>query len=143
MTNITIRISEIEVERLKKIYGKHTPAAQRAVESWFVLRQSTLRDLKGIFTENELKLLIDNENGSLFNPETDYNPEFLAINVKDGCDFEELDKKWDVSLGVLIEKILKMKSAECLFLHDWIGQFWEGGYYKESRVLEEYIKELL
>jgi hypothetical protein len=118
--NIGFKIPDYEAQKLAEIYPSLNFGAQRAVRSWVTLRQSTLRGLKGIFTETELEFvskLITNIN---FEPSLAHNQEILISLLKDAFEFEKVDQKTNIDSKALIKKISGLKPAEIFFLQEAI-----------------------
>lgn len=137
---ITFYVTEIVTKSLEDIYETKTFASCRAAESWIHLRTKTLDYLKSKFVENELKLLIDISNATIFSQYELYvNNDVLIAEIKDSCKFNEMDKKWDIDKKILIKKIQKLSPAECYFLQEWASMFWN----TKDQNLDDYIKELL
>ena len=64
--SISYTVSDYTAESLAKVGKNPNWTSKRASESWNILKISTLAELKGIFTKNELIGLIDRTNGLLF-----------------------------------------------------------------------------
>lgn len=118
--NIGFKIPDNEAQKLVEIYPSLNFGAQRAVRSWVTLRQSTLRSLKGLFTELELEFvtkLITNLN---FEPSLAHNQEILISLIKDTLEFEKPNQKTNLDSKSLIKKISTLKPAEIFFLQEAI-----------------------
>jgi hypothetical protein len=118
--NIGFKIPDNEAQKIEEIYPSLNFGAQRAVRSWVALRQSTLRGLKGIFSDKELEYvskLISNIN---FEPSLAHSPEILITIIKDAIEFEKPNQKTKVDGKSLIKKISSLKPAEIFFLQEAI-----------------------
>jgi hypothetical protein len=139
--SIAPKIEAVVVDKLGSIYPNVNYGAVRAVEGFPVLRQYTLQEIKGRWQAGELKLLFDVLNGTIFSASTS-KPDFLAIEVQDGCELDGLDKKWKVDQKALIDKIMGLTFAQCFFLIDWVNVFWQKNNKKKLN-LDDYLSELL
>jgi hypothetical protein len=113
---IAFKISDQKAEQLSKFYGNRNRGAQRAVESWIILRVNTILELKGIFTSDELLMMITNLYENTFDPKMTLSNEIFAQFIKSIC-------KDDASLSYikkLTDKIRNLTAAQVYFLSDWL-----------------------
>ncbi len=93
-----------------------------AVEAWLACEGQARRKLKGKFTVSELCSFIDLLNSSII-PVT-YADSFRH-EFEDGCSFENLEEKWGIEKGVVLEKLDTMSMAEYIVLVLWAREFWD------------------
>lgn len=60
--SVTILISTKVTEDLARHFKTHTAGVRHAAENWLQIREATLYELKGKFTSEELKLMVEKQN---------------------------------------------------------------------------------
>lgn len=60
--SVTILISTKVTEDLARHFKTHTAGVRHAAENWLQIREATLFELKGKFTTEELKLMVEMQN---------------------------------------------------------------------------------
>lgn len=146
MKLIAPRISDKAAKFLAENFRSLNAGAEYVLDSFPTLYTRTLYELKdnlaGGLTRQELSLIID-----VFNAIALTNSlagQHIIASVEDGCDLEDLDKKWDIQKTDLLKKLnlLPIFSLSCLEI--WASGFWYGGRSgSEDRDLSTYIKTLL
>lgn len=140
MTTITIRIDTPGAEeRLAKLHGNKTNGATRAVEAYLAIRNLTMPRLVGRFTQNELKYLVDIQNGTIFQAGIAASARTWIAEVEDSDTFDYMGKKWGVNVPTLIEKIKQMASAEIFFMREEIDRFWNADGKQEMKDLDNLV----
>ena len=124
LKNVGFKIPDTDAKKLEEIYPSLNFGASRAVRSWVYLRQSTLRALKGIFTNLEMEYLTELISKNNFEPYLAHNPEILITVIKDAIEF---DKNTNIDTKNLINKISTLKPAEIFFLQEEIQLATETG----------------
>ena len=94
--------------------------------------------LKGVFSADELQLMIDVMNSTMLSPQL--AGQHLKVNVEDGIALDHLDKKWEINGNDLISKLGEMSVPEVFFLEIWIQGFW---VQSDDIELEDYIQALV
>jgi hypothetical protein len=140
MKKITPRINEKSEEFFKTNFKSVNSGAEYLLESIpAVARIYAGYQLKGKFTADELKLIIDVMNGTMLTAQ--FAGQHLLPNVQDGIALDHLDEKWEIDADKLKEKIKSLSIPDIFFLEIWIQGFWQQN--TESGVeLEKYIEEL-
>lgn len=95
--------------------------AKRDLERYYALLERSLREIKGRFTEAEISLMIDVNNGTLWQPHT---MGLLGLQVLDGIGLDGLDEKWGVDAEVLQQKLLALTLPQTFAVVDACERFW-------------------
>ena len=132
--NIGPRISEEAAEYLGAYFQSLNFGAQFVLESWPVLHRFALKEMRGLFSKNELKLLLDAHNH--YTPTSQTTGLLFPIQILNSCDMDRLDAKWSVDKEELMEKIACLKTFYRHSLEVWASGFRRGG-------MEDYIQALL
>ena len=139
MKKITPRIADNTVGFLTDNFKNLNAGSEYLLDSVpAVSRVYVGYQLKGTFTENELKLMIDIMNGTMLNPSL--AGQHLKSNIEDGISLDHLDTKWEVDGNDLISKLGDMSVPEIFFLEIWIQGFW---IQSDGIELEDYIQSLI
>ena len=143
----TVRLSPQVEQMLTEIYGKKTPGAERASECFPYIRRHTLFELKGYFTPEELKGMVDSYNGTLMDTQWMPIKDMVIGHLEDADKFEHISTKWGFNLDQLREKIKKLTSAHVFFLQEEINRFWnyDNAYASDDNSgpdLEKFVNEL-
>ena len=109
------------------------------LESFPGMYRKTLFKMKGLFSENELKFIVDIFKATMLTP--GLAGEHLAGNVQDSIELEFIDKKWDVEKEEILQKISKLRLFERSCLEIWAKSFWYNA--GERKDLNTWIKILL
>ncbi len=108
----------------------------RALERYFYLLSKKRQELRDRFSENELGLMCDASNGTLWSVDT---IAYLPHGIEDAISLDGLDAKWDVDGEALLAKLNELDLLSLCALVDGIELVWAGAYYRErldfSRVL--------
>ena len=105
-----------------------------------VMRKFIGMDIKGRFTENELKLMIDAMERCVLSPEM--AGQHLPLNVTDGIMLDHIDEKWGVDAVQLNRTLAGMSTPEIMLLEIWIQGFWQAAT-EHAQDMDEYIKAAL
>jgi hypothetical protein len=124
MKTSSFRTSPQKEEYLKDIWGSTSAGATRSVDAYIALRKRILNGLKNRFTQNELMLLIDHQNGTIFSPSLFSTTETMQHSVSDAIILDGLDSKWEIDKQVLFEKISRLSDPEAYFIREEIDRFW-------------------
>jgi hypothetical protein len=112
-----------------------------AISSFIELKRQTIKEIAGLFTENELKYLTDIANATMFDPVFATQKLSLIAAVEDSDRYEGTAKKWDIDLKQLLSKVNKLTAAQCFFLQRETYLYWYGT--NKPGVLDEFIKIFL
>jgi len=141
-----IQISPGSLELLgtlfKKGAGKPNPsgAASYIVESFRNLYRQTLLKIKGLFTPEDLYLMLNVANGTILTPSI--AGQQLLPSVEDGIALDSLDTCYETNGPALIEKMKTLSIPERAILEIWLKGFWEQNGIK-GLTIEDYIKPLI
>ena len=125
--NVTIKLDEREIEVLKNDFGQISTAIQLIVEPFNRLKKTTLNEIKGYFSREELTVLVDCLNGTMLTPDFIYNKSFFIFNLED---FEQLEggiSRHNASPEILLNKLKELNSSTVYFLFLEILNFWQKG----------------
>ena len=82
-------------------------------------------ELKGIFTEGELSLLLDISNGTMVNADFIIGQTSAMIGgIEYSFKVDNLGEKWGVDLESITAKIKSLSPALCAFLQNELNVFW-------------------
>ena len=139
MKKITPRLSDKSATWLETNFKSIHAGAEYCLDSLpAVARVYTGYELKGTFTADELKLMIDAMNGTALTPQ--FAGQHLPGNVADGIALDGLDTKWEVDADQIKCKIKTLSVLDIFFLEIWIQGFWTQS---ENVDLYDYVKPLL
>lgn len=127
-----------------KIFSSRTGGCQSILDMFPNLYTLTLDELRGVFGESELSLIIDLSNGVL--PVPQVIGQALAGQIADGIALSQSDKKWDINGPELIKKINNLSIFQAAALEIWAVSFWQGGWRGDAEAepdLGNYISRLI
>lgn len=127
------RTTSIRFDEQTKRLAQEYPTSQYGVDFTYKvteiihiasnMRRHTLREIAGLFTENEAKLIVDVMNGTLYH--SGVNPKSVLIaQVEDGCALDGLDEKWEVNKASLIEKLYRLTEHQAYVILSLAFEFW-------------------
>ncbi|MCT4602472.1 MAG: hypothetical protein N4A59_06185 [Marinifilum sp.] len=120
---INARIFKETASKLEKLFGKETTGVAFAAEIYTPLSYQMLKDVKGVFSEKELKAMIDNHNGTM--PDFQFmGKQFLVAHCQDGDTYEGMAEKWEIDINDLVSKIENCSNAGIFYFHSEIFRFW-------------------
>lgn len=105
------------------------------------LYRQTLIEMKGKFTADELRLMLDVMNGTMLTAE--WPGATLAGNVRDGIALDALDEKWKINGSELIDKINSLHTFQLHTIELWANGFWYGGDRDRELDIDAHVKKLL
>jgi len=123
---IAPRIDHQTIEWYAQNFESATAGATLILESWPTIYTATLSELRGVFSEPELKLMLDVCNGLALTGRLVGS--HLLLEVADGCVLNGADTKWAVDREVLVGKLRPLLRAQCAALECWAAAFWAGEY---------------
>lgn len=135
------RISESAFDFYTQTFDNSNAGARYVLESFPQIYRATLsREIKGVFSEPELCLMLDAMNATLLTPETAGMT--LDANVQDGIALDGLDEKWELAGNEMIEKMEGLSLFQRNVLEIWCRLFWESGEYEKDDGLQNWCKSL-
>ena len=143
MKKISPRITPHTAEFLPTLGSTLNWVAEYTLNSFPTIYRKALHELKGVFSSNELKLIIDVFNSTSLTAQI--AGQHLRGNVEDGIALDHLDSKWEVDKEEILKKTRALKLFDCVCLELWANSFWYAQKHQEdkNRDLDEYIKTLL
>lgn len=98
---------------------------ETALDNYFLLLAGARKTLKRTLTGEELYLLCDLLNGTLFDAMTfRFGVDALRHELSDGVELNGIDKKWKVDAKALDKKLSHMTLTEMIALVDAVQSFW-------------------
>lgn len=122
-----------------ELHGKKTQGAERAITGFDLLRKSTLQDLRGTFTREQLVAIVASFNGMIINPA--YQPKMaLKAQVHDALRFGQATVENE---QVLLKTIESLSTQECFFVLNEVDRFWNvpAAYGSPTPNLDKFIKD--
>jgi hypothetical protein len=135
-STVSTRLDETIIKQLEEIYQKPGTGASVAAEAYVFIRRHTLRELKGMFSREELIGMISNLNGTMQQAESQTNPVMFTAHLEDGEIYDALSLQYKFDFEILIQKVRKLTAAQVFFLQEEIRLFWEN----EGRDMEKFIE---
>jgi hypothetical protein len=108
----------------------------RVLNRYFHLISQRRRQLRPSFANEELGLMVDACNGTMWYVHT---IQYLPLEIAEAIKLDRLDEKWGVDGAGLVAKLKELDLLSLCALVDGIERFWSGAYHKESL---EYSKVL-
>jgi len=122
MKAISPKIQDAAAEFYPQFFKNLNAGATYTLESFSGMYRKTLFGMKGLFSENELKLIVDIFNATMLTPIL--AGEHLAGSAQDSIELEHVDNKWDVKKEVILGKISKLQVFERACIEIWANGFW-------------------
>lgn len=131
-------ISEKATQFIDSWFEKRNPGIEFILETFYTTFNHALHEIKGKFSDNELNLILDTFNGNFLTPQL--IGQHLHAQVDDGCKFEYLDEKWEVTKEDLLKKISELTNFQAAAVELWSSAFWQKHH---GQGMEEFKKILL
>jgi len=123
---ISIRIESQEIESmLSEINRKHATAAQTVLELFTSLHRSTILELRGLFTREEITAMALYAKTKKPNWQSMSSPLIYANDIEEFEKYKSSISSYGVNPNALIGKIKKLTSAQVAILQLEIFSFWE------------------
>jgi hypothetical protein len=122
MKKIGPNISDAAAEWYPSLFSNLHAGATYILEALPRLYQRTLYEMKGVFSEGELSLMIDVMNGTMLTPQL--AGQQIGANVSDGIALDHLDKKWEIDGKALNEKLAGLSPFQLACLEIRASGFW-------------------
>lgn len=136
---VTPRLDESTIEFMLKYFPSLNRGVEHFVNSMPVIVGKTLHQIKGVFSENELQLLVEAMNGANLSTKNTSN---LQGSVQDAIEAFDLDIEFKVDSVKIIDKLNRLSLLELLSLEIFLYGFWYG-VTKEHDSVDQYIEGLL
>ena len=138
--NIGPRISDKCKGWLEENFQSLTGGAQMVLEGTMVNYRAALREMKGIFSTDELKAMVDVMNATILTPSM--MGQHLPLSIQDAIALDGLAEKWSLDPQDFIPRLLNRTTFQITTLEWWSNAFWYGGGAWLPNDLEDYIKIL-
>ena len=116
------RISEQSAAFYPTVFRSLNSGLEYTLDAFPTLYRRALAEIKDIFIEAELKLIIDVFNATRLT--AGIAGQHIGINVSDGIALDGLDTKWDIDAGQINAKITNLTSFQAACLEIWANGFW-------------------
>lgn len=116
------RLTDSTAEFFTGTFSSLNAGAEYVLQGFPALYKHTLRELKGKFTDGELKLMIDVFNSTALTPIM--AGQQLDLQVLDGMELDGLDQKWEVDKAELMAKVNALTIFQAACLEIWANGFW-------------------
>ncbi len=130
----------LQLELAKLYPTSKTEMLDRVVEMHLAFRKLALRNIKGMFSRNELIGIVAAFNGTIISFDLGIPPKFmLTAGMEDSINLDGNDRMYDYEAEPLLEKTAALSELDSMFLLEEVSRFWN-----ESRQLdlEDFIKQL-
>lgn len=118
-----INISVTSDALYKSLSGSVQAGALYVIDAFPTIYQRTLSDMRGVFSEAELSLILDIHNGTLLTP--GIAGQHIGIAVRDSIELDGSDQKWEIDGNTLLGKIEAMPIFARACLELWACSYWE------------------
>lgn len=138
-----IRVLDTRIAQIEQLYDTRPTAVNRllgfALKSFAILH----KEVKDVFTPNELKAILDNENGTMIDERYWGNKQMFLYSLYDGFELDGIGNKWGVSYDEISEKINALPDAAFLYFHESVYRFWNESvaYGSHSPDLEKFVND--
>jgi len=139
---ITTRLDEKTVKMIETTFDSNYNGVKVATESFFFLRSKMQNEIKGIFSENELKAIVDMFNATMFDPQLAQKM-VLKAEIEDSEIYDGTLTKWDVSKDVILAKVDNMTEAQAFFIMFEAWNFWYSPEKTQPKDLDKFVKQYL
>jgi hypothetical protein len=138
MKQLSIRLEDTIAKMVSEIDKRPSTAIQEVVEVFVYLRKATLRELKGLFTKEEIIALADSFNGLIPTWGIMCNAGVLLAHTEDAEQFQYSASSNSADPAKLFAKIKNLTSAQAAILQLELIMFWR----EESPDLNDLVKRL-
>jgi len=121
---IGIRLDEDVEKMLAELSVKQSTAAQSAVEVLLWLRRTTIHELKGRFTRDEIIGLAASFNGLIPSWQIMCNPSVFVAHTEDAEKYEAAISTNGADPAMLFEKLRALTSGQATILQLELWSFW-------------------
>lgn len=118
------KIEKKTYAELRELFGNANAGVTWTAEAIPHLYKRALSEIRGRFTEHELKLMIEALNGTILTPML--ASQHLLLGVHDSIEMSRLDKKWEVDRVEVLGKITALTSFQRAMLEIWIWRYLDG-----------------
>jgi hypothetical protein len=106
--------------------------ANVALQTFLYLNRAFLKDIKGLFTREEIIAILDNFNGTMYKPQWAIIKEGYIASLEDGDELDNLGARQNCDITKLIDKIRNLSIIHVALWQYEIYRFWNTEYYKND-----------
>jgi len=140
---ITPRLEDNSRTFFESNFQSRNAGAEKTLTIYPYLWNYTLAEMRGIFTEAEIKYLVDIGNGfALSGTVMDLRYEVWIAQIEDADRFDGIGAKWEVSVADLCAKVKSLTAAQVYFMQENIQSFWYGNT-EGNPDLEKFIEKFV
>lgn len=122
----TFRLEDSDLDQLNSLgYETASLALKHVMDGYFVLRKVCLQNIKGIFTREELKAMLEKQRDQSITPEYRPSWKIYVIGLEDFENLENGVTRNGAVLGTLYGKIENLNPYQMYFLQEEIERFWK------------------
>jgi len=147
LKKLSIRAEESTLDLLGSLMRKNNKEPNPAGGAGYVvdmfqgLYRQTLIKIKGMFTAQDLHLLLDVTNGLILSP--GFAGQHILADVEDGITLDRLDIQHKTNGSKLLRKIGALSIPERALIEIWLKGYWEQHGTDNAVSLEDYITPIL
>lgn len=131
---ITAKTEEFYTENFSSL----TTGATYILELFPRIYHHAMSGLRGVFSPNEIKLMVDAFNTLALTPS--HAGQNLVVQIEDAVSIEKLDEKWDVDANAFLPKLRDLDRFQAACMEIALKGFWEQFSRDDGIPLEEWIK---
>lgn len=129
----------LQLELAKLYPTSKTEMLDRVVEMHLTFRKLALRNIKGVFSRNELIGIVASFNGTIISFDLGIPPKFmLTAGMEDSISLDGNDVMYNYESEPLLQKINALSELDSMFLLEEVSRFWNESRHPE---LESFIKQ--
>jgi hypothetical protein len=129
----------LQLELAKLYPTTKTEMLDRVVEMHLAFRKLALRNIKGVFSRNELIGIVASFNGTIISFDLGIPPKFmLTAGMEDSISLDGNDGMYDYEAESLLQKINALSELDAMFLLEEVSRFLNESRHPE---LESFIKQ--
>lgn len=122
---VSLRIPAEQMEYLDKYETSINQTIVDIIDRIRMIERYADRDVQGVFTEDEWKYMADSLNGTITEGDFRYFAQALNANIEDSATYDGLDKKWQVDVKHLTDKIATLSSSAIEAIFRRVEDFWK------------------
>ena len=122
---VNLRLPVEQMEYLEKYETSINQTIVDIIDRIRMVEKYADRDIQGVFTEDEWKYMVDSLNGTMVEGDFRYYAQAINANIVDSATYDGLDKKWNVDIKQLTDKLSKLSSSAIEAIHRRIEAFWD------------------
>ena len=141
MKSVAPKILDNAAEFYPTIFPSLNAGCTFILDAFPPLYRRTMREIKGLFTANELNLILDVLNGQMMTPTI--AGVVLYQQCIDGMDLDSLDDKWNIDAGSFIKSLEKLTIHQSACIELWAAGFWSQVNTDAAVPMEKYVTQLI